>query len=153
VSRRISIRYARVHELIVSETNKDKTSLLYNDYTFCVDAVLKNQEISWWCTKNSWKCRLRTDSDCRVIIKGKNEQYHLSDERKFERQQLRIKAKRKATDISARHIIPTVLITMSFYCVFLVLYEILNHRDFYYSKRFNWNLILLCIFSAVCNFK
>ena len=152
MSRRISIRYARVHELAVSQTNKDKKSLLYNDYTFRVDAVLINQEISWWCTKHSWKCRLRTDSDCRVIIKAKMIN-HLNDERKLERQQLRIKAKRTATDISARHIIPSVLIIMSFYCVFLVLYVILNHRDFYYSKRFNWNLILLCIFSAVCNFK
>jgi hypothetical protein len=34
-------------ELTVSETNKGKQSLLYDDYTFRVDAVLKNQEISW----------------------------------------------------------------------------------------------------------
>jgi len=86
----------------VSETNKGKKSLLYDGYTFRVDAVLKNQEICWWCTNNSCKCRLRTDSDCRVIIKGKNEHNHLSDERKLERQQFRIKVKRKATDISAR---------------------------------------------------
>jgi hypothetical protein len=32
---------------------------------------------------------------------------HLNDERKLESQQLRIKAKRTATDISARHIITT----------------------------------------------
>jgi hypothetical protein len=62
---------------------------------------------------------------------------HLNDERKLERQQLRIKAKRKATNISAcpskvirqelqnteesnlgTFIIPSVLIEMSFYCVF-----------------------------------
>ena len=48
------------------------------------------------------KGRLRTDSDCKVIIKGKNEHDHLSDERKLERRQLRIKVKRKTTDTSAR---------------------------------------------------
>ena len=37
-------------ELTVSETNKGKKSLLYDGYTFRVDAVLKNQEISWRCT-------------------------------------------------------------------------------------------------------
>ena len=67
-------------ELTVSEKNKDNKSLLYDGYTFRVDAVLKKQEISWRCTKNSFKCRLWTDSDCKVIIKGKNEHNHLSDE-------------------------------------------------------------------------
>ena len=88
-------------ELTVSEKNKDNKSLLYDGYTFRVDAVLKKQEISWRCTKNYCKCRLWTDSDCKVIVEGKNEHNHLSDERKLERQQLRIKIKQKAMDISA----------------------------------------------------
>jgi hypothetical protein len=48
------------------------------------------------------KCRLRTDSDCKVIIKDKNEHDHLSDERKLESQPFRIKVKRKTMDTSAR---------------------------------------------------
>jgi hypothetical protein len=75
-------------ELTVSEKNKDNKSLLYDGYTFHVDAILKKQEISWRCTKNYCKCRLWTDSDCKVIVEGKNEHNHLSDERKLERQQL-----------------------------------------------------------------
>jgi hypothetical protein len=48
-------------EFFISETNKEKKSLIYDSYTFRVDRVLKNSEISRRCTKNSCKCRIRTD--------------------------------------------------------------------------------------------
>jgi hypothetical protein len=39
----------------ISETNREKKGLIYDGYTFRVDRVLKNSEISWRCTKNSCK--------------------------------------------------------------------------------------------------
>lgn len=89
-------------ELVVSETNKGKKSLLFDGYTFRFISVLKNSEISWRCTKNNCSCRLRTDAECKVIVKCTSEHNHPSDDRKLERQQVRIQLKRKASDISAR---------------------------------------------------
>jgi hypothetical protein len=86
-------------EIFISETNREKKSLIYDGYTFRVDRVLKNSEISWRCTKNSCKCRIRTDAGCNAILKGQNEHNHPTDDRKLERQ-VRVSVKRKATDIS-----------------------------------------------------
>ena len=91
-------------EFFISETNREKKSLIYDGYTFRVDRVLKNSEISWRCTKNSCKCRIRTDAECKAILKGhQNKHNHPTDDRKLERQQVRISVKRKATDISTCH--------------------------------------------------
>jgi hypothetical protein len=38
-------------EFFISETNREKKSLIYDGYTFRVDRVLKNSEISWRSTK------------------------------------------------------------------------------------------------------
>jgi hypothetical protein len=38
-------------EFFISETNRGKKSLIYDGYTFRVDRVLKNSEISWRSTK------------------------------------------------------------------------------------------------------
>jgi hypothetical protein len=38
-------------EFFISETNREKKSLIYDSYTFRVDRVLKNSEISRRCTK------------------------------------------------------------------------------------------------------
>ena len=38
-------------EFFISETNREKKSLIYDGYTFRVDRVLKNSEISRRCTK------------------------------------------------------------------------------------------------------
>ena len=89
-------------EFFISETNREKKSLIYDGYTFRVNRVLKNSEISWRCTKNSCKCRIRTDAECKAILKGKNEHNHPTDDRKLERQQVSVSVKRKATDISTR---------------------------------------------------
>ena len=87
-------------EFFISETNREKKSLIYDGYTFRVDRVLKNSEISWRCTKNSCKWRIRTDAECKAILKGQNEPNHPTDDRKLERQQVRVSVKCKATDIS-----------------------------------------------------
>jgi hypothetical protein len=38
-------------EFFISQTNREKKSLFYDGYTFRVDRVLKNSDISWRCTK------------------------------------------------------------------------------------------------------
>ena len=38
-------------EFFLSETNREKKSLIYDGYTFRVDRILKNSEISWRSTK------------------------------------------------------------------------------------------------------
>jgi hypothetical protein len=70
--------------------------------TLLVDRVLKNSEISLRCTKNSYKCRIRTDAECNAILKDQNEHNHPTDDWKLERQQVRVSVKRRATDISTR---------------------------------------------------
>ena len=87
-------------EFFISETNREKKSLIYDGYTQSI--VLKNSKISWKCTKNSCKCRIRTDAEWKAILKGQNEHNHPTDDRKLERQQVRVSVKRKATDISTR---------------------------------------------------
>jgi hypothetical protein len=48
-------------------------------------------------------CRIKTDAECKAILKShQNEHNHLTDDRKLERQQVRVSVKRKATDISTR---------------------------------------------------
>jgi hypothetical protein len=42
------------------------------------------------------------DAECKAILKGQNEHNHPTDDRKLERQQVRVSVKRKATDISTR---------------------------------------------------
>ena len=36
-------------DLKISDTNKGKKSLLYNDYNDKIDVVLKSSDISWRC--------------------------------------------------------------------------------------------------------
>ena len=38
-------------DLVVSETNKGKTALLYEGFTYRIDFVLKSEDLSWKCTK------------------------------------------------------------------------------------------------------
>jgi hypothetical protein len=38
-------------EFFISKTIREKKSLIYDGYTFRVDRVLKNSEISWRCKK------------------------------------------------------------------------------------------------------
>ena len=67
-----------------------------------VDRILKNNDISWRCTNNKSKCkaRVRTDGESKVVMSEHN---HDMNERKIESKQLRVMAKRKASDdISAR---------------------------------------------------
>ena len=94
-------------DVIVSETNKKKKCLIYDGFTFRVDRILKNNDISWRCTNNKRKCkaRVRTDGESKVVMSAISEHNHDMNERKIESKQLRdrVMAKRKASDdISAR---------------------------------------------------
>jgi uncharacterized protein YlaI len=92
-------------DVIVSETNKKKKCLIYDGFTFRVDRILKNNDISWRCTNNKskGKARVRTDGESKVVMSAMSEHNHDMNERKIESKQLRVMAKQKASDdISAR---------------------------------------------------
>ena len=59
-------------DVIVSETNKKKKCLIYDRFTFRVDRILKNNDISWRCTNNKSKCKanFRLRHDWRLAILG-----------------------------------------------------------------------------------
>ena len=95
-------------DIVVSETNKGKKALLYEGFTYRIDFVLKSEDISWRCTKRGCKAKLRTDKDITMVISGKLDHTHEVDERKLERNQVRLSVKRKAnSDVSER---PTKII-------------------------------------------
>ena len=87
-------------DVIVSETNKKKKCLIYDGFTFRVDRILKKNDISWRCNNNKSKCkaRVRTDGESNVVMSAMSEHNHDMNERKIESKQLRVMAKRKASD-------------------------------------------------------
>ena len=92
-------------EVVISETNRKKKCLIYDGFTFRIDRILKGGDISWRCTNNKSKCkaRVRTDGESKVVMGSMIEHNHDKEERKLESRQLRVMAKRKATDdITAR---------------------------------------------------
>ena len=50
-------------DAIVSETNKKKKCLIYDGFTFRVDRILKNNDISWRYNNNKSKCKVRVRTD------------------------------------------------------------------------------------------
>ncbi len=42
-------------DVSVTETNKDKKSLIYDGYTYRIDRILKENDISCRCTNNKTK--------------------------------------------------------------------------------------------------
>jgi hypothetical protein len=90
-------------DLVVSETNKGKKALLYEGFTYRIDIVLKSEDISWRCTKRGCKAKLITDKDIKMVISGKLDHTHEVDERKLERNQVRLTVKTKGnSDVSKR---------------------------------------------------
>ena len=68
------------------------------DFFFRFDQTLKNADLSWRCTDKKCNARIKTDDGLTTILSQKNEHSHSLDERKVERHQLRVSAKRKAID-------------------------------------------------------
>jgi hypothetical protein len=83
-------------DLVVSETNKGKKALLYEGFSYRINLVLKSEDISWRCTKRGCKAKLRTDKDMKMVISGKLDHTHEVDERKRERNEVRLSVKRKS---------------------------------------------------------
>jgi uncharacterized protein YlaI len=91
--------------LYLKRIKRRNVSYNYDGFTFRVDRILKNNDISWRCTNNKSKCkaRVRTDGESKVVMSAMSEHNHDMNEREIESKQLRVMAKRKASDdISAR---------------------------------------------------
>ncbi|VDI72307.1 Hypothetical predicted protein, partial [Mytilus galloprovincialis] len=76
-------------DIILTETNKGKRSLVCDSFRYRVDKTLKGEEISWRCTAKGCKARLRTDCTGTVIIQQKNTHNHDTSDRDNERHLLR----------------------------------------------------------------
>ncbi|XP_071173818.1 uncharacterized protein [Mytilus edulis] len=85
-------------DIILTETNKGKRSLVCDSFRYRVDKTLKGEEISWRCTAKGCKARLRTDCTGTVIIQQKNTHNHDTSDRDNERHLLRVRSKKKADD-------------------------------------------------------
>lgn len=78
------------------ETNRGKRSISCDYYRYRIDHYLRDGDISWRCTQKRCKARIRTDEALTEVLQRKNEHCHAADERKTERQILRVRSKRKA---------------------------------------------------------
>jgi len=86
-------------EFKILETTKGKKCLCYDGFFFRFDQTLKNADLSWKCTDKKCNARIKTDDGLTTILSQKNKHNHSLDERKVERHQLRVSAKRKATKL------------------------------------------------------
>lgn len=85
-------------EFTLSETNRGKKSLLYEQNTYRVDRITQDDCISWRCTMKTCKGRLRTNSSMTEITSLIQDHNHDVDSKKIVRQQLRVAVKREAPD-------------------------------------------------------
>ena len=67
----------------MTETNKGKKSLMYDGYTYKIDRILKENDISWRCT-NIKRKQTVMHAESKVIIKSTGEHYHENSDRKLE---------------------------------------------------------------------
>ena len=89
----------------ITETNRRKRCLIFSGFSYRIDSILKNGDISWRCTNNIARCkaRIRTDESGKTFVNAVTEHNHPSDLKKLEAQQLRVQVKRSGdTDIMAR---------------------------------------------------
>ena len=68
----------------LSETDTGKKSLLFDGYSYRVDRVLANGDISWRCSNNRSNCkaRIRTESSGTMFVSSMTEYNHPSDRKK-----------------------------------------------------------------------
>ena len=78
------------------ETNRGKRCICCDYYRYRIDHYLRDGDISWRCTQKRCKARIRTDEAVTEVLQRKNEHCHEADQRKTERQILRVRSKRKA---------------------------------------------------------
>ena len=87
-------------DIIQSETNGGKKSVIFDDHTYRLSNVLRNGDKSYRCTKKSCKARITTDADRKTIVKNLHEHNHGVDPQKTESQQLRIRVRKASGGIS-----------------------------------------------------
>ena len=54
-------------DIIQSDTNGGKKSVIFDDHTYRLSNVLRNGDKSYRCTKKSCKARITTDADSKTI--------------------------------------------------------------------------------------
>ncbi|CAG2206186.1 unnamed protein product [Mytilus edulis] len=80
-------------------TSKEKKCICLDGFLYRFDQTLKIGDLSWRCTVKNCNARIKTDSGTSNILSQKNDHNHEQcDDRKIERHQLRVYAKRKAAD-------------------------------------------------------
>lgn len=89
-------------DIVKSETNRGKNSVIFDDHIYRLSNVLKNGDKSFRCTKKTCKARITTDADSKTIIKTLNEHNHGVNQQKVESQQLRVRVRKASGDITAR---------------------------------------------------
>jgi hypothetical protein len=92
-------------QIVKTQINMGKECLIVDGYTFRRDSILKSGEISWCCSLNRQKCKvkIRTDADSTRILSGTLDHNHTTSDRSLERKLVRNRVKLKATeDISSR---------------------------------------------------
>ena len=89
-------------DILHTETNRGKKSIIYDEHTYRQVNILKNGNISYRCTNKSCKTTVSTDGNGRTIFKTSKEHNHTADDRKNEAKEMRIRSRKQSGDISSR---------------------------------------------------
>jgi hypothetical protein len=92
-----------IMDIIHTETNRGKKSIIYDGYSYRKDNSLKNGNVVYRCsTGKSCKATVTTDEKGVAVVKMKNEHNHESGEKKVEVKQLRVRIRKQSGDITSR---------------------------------------------------
>ena len=74
-------------QIVKTQTNIGKESLIVDGYAFRRDSILKYGEISWHCFLNrqKYKAKIRIDADSTRIVSGTLDHNHPASDRSLER--------------------------------------------------------------------
>jgi len=89
-------------DILHTETNRGKKSIIYDGHTYQQVNILKNGNISYRSTNKSCKATVSIDGNGRTIVKTSKEHNHTADDRKNEAKELRIRSRKQLGDISSR---------------------------------------------------
>ena len=90
-------------DIIHTETNRGKKSIIYDGYSYRKDNSLKNGNVVYRCsTGKSCKATVTTDEKGVAVVKMKNEHNPESDEEKVKVKQLRVRISKQSGDITSR---------------------------------------------------
>ena len=80
-------------DIIHTETNRGKKSIIYDGYSYRKVNSLKNGNVVYRCSTGK-SCKATTDEKGVAVMKMKNEHNHESDEKKVEVKQLRVRIRK-----------------------------------------------------------